>query len=215
MKKILIFGAGFLAGVVTGTVVTVLCYDHQKKKKEKELEETSEGVYKSKPIVTTDENEMRHFYIQGLRDLGIYVWDVDEDGEYDNSFEEEDRQSSIVNPIENDEEEPEEESDSYPVEPNPEPYEIPDHAFGTREFYDSEILMYYKGDHQMTDANYEFVNDWQQHIGDIENRLDKETKDEIYIRNEVEQTDYQILIYADSYAHAVEGEDEPLGDMAD
>jgi hypothetical protein len=213
MKKILIFGAGFLAGVVTGTVVTVLCYDHQKKKKEKELSEKPDGVY-SDHIVTTDVDEMRHFYIQGLRDLGINVWDVDEDGEYDNNFEEEDRQASIVNPIEDDEEPEEEESDSYPVEPNPEPYEIPDHAYGTREFYDSETLMYYKGDSQMTDANYEFVIDWQQHVGNIEDRLNKEDKDEIYIRNEVEQTDYQILIYADSYAHAIEGE-EPLGDMAD
>jgi hypothetical protein len=66
----------------------------------------------------------------------------------------------------------------------------------------------------MTDDNYEMVDDSQNHVGYIEERLDKEDKDAIYIRNEVEQTDYEILIYADSYAHAVEGEDE-LGNMAD
>lgn len=217
MNKIVVFGAGLAVGFIAGTVTTVLCYDHQKKKKEKEISEKPEGVY-SDHIVTTDINEMRRFYIKGLRDLGISVWDVDEDGEYDNNFEEEDRQTSRVNPIDEEDEEPEsdEGDDIYPVEPNPEPYEITSQSHGTKEFYDTEVLQFYKGDRQMTDDNYEFVNDWQQHVGYIEDRLMSETADSIYVRNEVEQTDYEILIFDDSYAHAIEGEDdEPLGDMAD
>ena len=212
MNKILIFGAGVVVGVVAGTVTTVLCYDHQRKKKEKT--EKTEGVY-SDYIVTTDAEEMRKFYIKGLRDLGINVWDVDEDGDYVDNFEEEPQQS-VVNPVDEDEEQEEEsedESDTYPVDPNPDPYEISSREHGTKEFYDTETLQYYKGDGQMTDANYEFVDDWQQHVGYIEDRLNSETADSIYIRNEVEQTDYEILIYNDTYAHAVEG--EPLGDMAD
>lgn len=207
MNKILIFGAGFVVGTITGTVVTVLCYDHQRKKRE--AEETT-----SEPVVANEE-EMRRYYIQGLRDLGINVWDVDEDGDYVDNFEEKPQQS-VVNPVDEDEEQEEEsedESDTYPVDPNPDPYEISAREHGTKEFYDSETLQYYKGDGQMTDANYEFVDDWQQHVGYIEDRLNSETADSIYIRNEVEQTDYEILIYNDTYAHAVEG--EPLGDMAD
>lgn len=207
MNKILIFGAGFVVGVIAGTVTTVLCYDHQKKKQA--AENTS-----SEPVVTNEE-EMRRYYIQGLRDLGINVWDVDEDGDYVDNFEEEPQQS-IVNPVDEDEEQEEvseDESDTYPVDPNPDPYEISSREHGTKEFYDTEVLQYYKLDGQMTDSNYEFIEDWQQHVGYIEDRLKSETADSIYIRNEVEQTDYEILIYNDTFAHAVEG--EPLGDMAD
>ena len=207
MNKALIFVTGVVVGVVAGTVTTVLCYDHQRKKRE--AEETS-----SEPVVANEE-EMRRYYIQGLRDLGINVWDVDEDGDYVDNFEEEPQQS-VVNPVDEDEEQEEgseEESDTYPVDPNPDPYEISSREHGTKEFYDTETLQYFKGDGQITDANYEFVDDWQQHVGYIEDRLKSETADSIYIRNEVEQTDYEILIYNDSYTHAVEG--EPLGDMAD
>lgn len=207
MNKILIFGAGFVVGVVAGTVTTVLCYDHQKKK------QAAENA-SSEPVVTNEE-EMRHYYIQGLRDLGINVWDVDEDGDYVDNFEEEPQQS-VVNPVDEDEEQEEgseDESDTYPVDPNPDPYEISSREHGTKEFYDTEVLQYYKLDGQMTDSNYEFIEDWQQHVGYIEDHLKSETADSIYIRNEIEQTDYEILIYNDTFAHAVEG--EPLGDMAD
>lgn len=218
MNKALIFVTGLVVGVVAGTVTTVLCYDHQKKKLDSDIDAARKyyidklrsigwEVVDTNEIVTESVEEMKDYYIQELHNLGYDMGDY----RYDNSVEE---QKTIVNPVDDEEEEEsEEESDTYPVDPNPDPYEISSREHGTKEFYDTEVLQYYKGDGQMTDSNYEFIDDWQQHVGYIEDRLKSETADSIYIRNEVEQTDYEILIYDDSYAHAVEG--EPLGDMAD
>ncbi len=217
MNKIIIFGAGFLVGAAVGTVVTVFAYQNEKKKWIEKAADLPTKEEKEE-IVNTDAKELADYYIQQLIDLGVEV--SREDIEYDqyddgHTVETSRTRTSLVNPIEEEEDEDEvEDLKDGPIEPNPDPYEVPDHEFGNREFYDSATLQYYKLDHTMTDDNYELVDDWQNHVGYIEERLDKEDKDAIYIRNEVEQTDYEILIYADSYAHAVEGEDE-LGDMAD
>lgn len=216
MNKIIIFGAGFLVGAAVGTVVTVFAYQKEKKKW---IEKAADLPTKEEKedIVVTDTKELADYYIQQLIDLGVEVSREDiEYVQYDDghTVETSRTRTSLVNPIEEEDEDEAEDFEDGPIEPNPDPYEVPDHEFGNKEFYDSATLQYYKLDHMMTDDNYEMVDDWQNHVGYIEERLDKEDKDAIYIRNEVEQTDYEILIYNDSYAHAVEGEDE-LGDMAD
>ena len=217
MNKIIIFGAGFLVGAAVGTVVTVFAYQNEKKKWIEKAADLPTKEEKEE-IVNTDAKELADYYIQQLIDLGVEV--SREDIEYDqyddgHTVETSRTRTSLVNPIEEEEDEDEvEDLEDGPIEPNPDPYEVPDHEFGNREFYDSATLQYYKLDHTMTDDNYEMVDDWQNHVGYIEERLEEEDKDAIYIRNEVEQTDYEILIYNYSYAHAVEGEDE-LGNMAD
>lgn len=202
MKKFLIFAAGMVVGAAVGTVVTVLCYQKEK-----------ERVKNVIPLRMTPD-EKTEYYIQCLRDLGhvIETQDLDEE-----EYEEEDTYTqtlrSVVNPVDEDEEDIYSEEltdDLSPVEPNPEPYEVPSHIFGNQEFYESIVLLYFNDD-VMTDANYEFVDDWQRHVGS----LDLASREgSVYVRNEVEQTDYEICIQKDSYKHTVEGEEE-LGDMAD
>lgn len=216
MNKAIIFGAGLLIGAAVGTTLTVFAYQ---KEKEKWLNEdknnTKKDTHDNDAIETTPE-ELRDYYIDQLRNLGFEVQEAEIDDEYyeeDYIPEEGTRTPSSVNPLPEDEEDSD--NKESPIEPNPEPYEIPEREFGNKEFYDYETIHYYQKDHVMTDANYEFIDNWKQHIGDIERQLDGEAADSIYIRNEVECTDYEVLIFPDSYAHAVEGEDEPLGDMAD
>ena len=200
MKKLLIFAAGMVVGAAVGTVVTVLCY-------QKEKEKNKDNVSSMTP------DEKTEYYIQQLRDMGHVIVSQDLEDEY----EEEDPYTktlrSVVNPVDEDEEDIYSEEltdDLSPVEPNPEPYEVPSHIFGNMEFYESIVLLYFNDD-VMTDANYEFVDDWQRHVGS----LDLASRDgSVYVRNEVEQTDYEICIQKDSYKHTVEGEEE-LGDMAD
>lgn len=200
MKKLLIFAAGMVVGAAVGTVVTVLCY-------QKEKEKNKDKVSNMTP------DEKTEYYIQQLRDMGHVIVSQDLEDEY----EEEDPYTktlrSVVNPVDEDEEDIYSEEltdDLSPVEPNPEPYEVPSHIFGNQEFYESIVLLYFNDD-VMTDANYEFVDDWQRHVGS----LDLASREgSVYVRNEVEQTDYEICIQKDSYKHTVEGEDE-LGDMAD
>lgn len=213
MKNIIIFVAGAVVGAAIGTTVTVLAYQKEKKKWTEAAAKEEPKPATHEDAIVTDREEMRSYYIEQLRDLGFDVYDSLEDDIYDNSVEE--TSKSRVNPIdyEEDEEEIEEGDDSGPVEPNPAPYEIPSHEFGNKEFYEAATLQFYKLDKVMTDDNYDFVDDWTSHIGHLEERLSGEDKDAIYIRNEVEQTDYEVLIFNDSYAHAIEGE-EP-GDMAD
>lgn len=207
MSKIFSFVAGLIIGAAAGTVATVLAYQKEKKKW-MEKGESVKDIREKDNIVSCDIEEMREYYMDQLRNLGFDVREEVEDCEEDYNSE-----ASGVNPLSDEEEEDLDIEEDGPIEPNPIPYEIPEHEFGSKEFYDFETMHYYQGDTVMTDSNYEFVDNWQLHIGDIEDRLNKETKDAIYIRNEVEQTDYEVLIFADSYLHAVEGEE--LGDMAD
>lgn len=216
MKNIIIFVAGAVVGAAVGTTVTVLAYQKEKKKwieaagKEETKEEKHRYTHGPEGAICTNREELRYYYIDQLRDLGFDVYDSLED-DYDNSIEE--TSKSRVNPVDYEEEEIEEGDDNSPIEPNPEPYEIPSHEFGNKEFYEAATLQFYKIDGVMTDDNYDFVDNWTTHIGHIEARLSNEDTDAIYIRNEVEQTDYEVLIFNDSFAHAVEGEE--LGEMAD
>lgn len=220
MNKAFIFAAGFVLGGIVGTTLTVFAYQKEKKQKEedKKLLDGKDGVVvhfsdgsrqivteEVKNAITTSPEELKEYYIQQLRDLGLEIYETEVDEDYDYNS------KSSVNPIDDDdgEEEEEEESDIYPVEPNPEPYEIVNREFGTLDFYDSENLIWYRGDGVMCTANdLEMLDDWQRHIGDVEGRLNGCRGEELYFRNEVEQTDYEVTINKDSYKHAVEGEED-------
>lgn len=213
MKKLLIFAAGMVVGAAVGTVVTVLCYQ---KEKEKNKEKVTEKPEDHNGALVMDEEELADYYIQQLRDLGCVI--IDDDREHETyEYYMDAKAKAQVNPVE------EEETDDYldetdeftPIEVNPVPYEITDHEHGQKEFYSCETLMWYRGDRTMTDDNYELLDDWQMHIGDVEERLMTSKGDSLYFRNESQQTDYEVLIYDESYKHAVEGEDDDLGDMAD
>lgn len=206
MNKAFIFAAGFVVGGVIGTTLTVLAYQKEKKKWAEGKEEPKPATHED--AISTTPEELRYYYIDQLRNLGFEVIDTEEDN-YDNYFASSSVASS-VNPIDDEEEEDEEGDDNcYPVEPNPIPFEIVNREFGTLEFYDSESLIWYRGDGVMCDADdLEMIDDWQQHIGDVEGRLNGCRGDELYFRNEVEQTDYSVKICEDSYKHAVEGEED-------
>jgi len=190
MKKLLIFAVGMVVGAAVGTVVTVLCYQ-----KEKEKNKVTWKPEDHNGTLSMSEEELTDYYIQQLKDMGHVVISQNLEDEY----EEEDIYSEQLT------------DDICPVEPNPEPYEVPSHIFGNQEFYESIVLLYFNDD-VMTDANYEFVDDWQRHIGSIDLAS---REGSVYVRNEVENVDYEICIQKDSYKHAVEGEDDDLGDMAD
>ena len=210
MNKIVIFGIGAIVGAAAGAGITYLCMKDNVKTVNVE---TASQDYKD--AVRTDPDELRDYYIQQLVDLGFEVREeeVNEDNYDDYIFEKE--TTSRVNPLEEEEDE-EDADDLSPIEPNPEPYEIQGRDLGQIESYDCETINWYKGDHTMCDENYDLIDDWKNNVGDIEDRLMKESEDSIYIRNEMQQTDYEVLIYEDSYKHAVEGEDpEELGNMAD
>ena len=122
MKKLLIFAAGMVVGAAVGTVVTVLCY-------QKEKEKNKDKVSSMTP------DEKTEYYIQCLRDMGHVIVSQDLEDEY----EEEDPYTktlrSVVNPIDDEEEDIYSEQltdDICPVEPNPEPYEVPSHIFGNQ-----------------------------------------------------------------------------------
>lgn len=215
MKKLLIFAAGMVVGAAVGTTVTVLAYQKEKKKwAEKSEEEPKKPTYED--AVSTSPEELVDYYIQQLIDLGIAV--DREEIEYeecdDGTIRETSRKrKSLVNPVEDDEEDEDDEDNSeneyYPIEANPNPYEIVEREFGNQEFYDSETLIWYRGDETMCSADdLDLIIDWQMHIGDVTGRLNGCKGDTLYFRNEVQQTDYEVKINKDSYKHAVEGEDD-------
>lgn len=230
MNKLIIFGAGAIVGAAVGVTITVFAYQKEKKQWREDLENARKGLVmteKDEEAIETTPQELAEYYIQQLIDLGVDVSREDiEYDEYDDGYicETSRKRTSLVNPVEEEESEEEDEDNDQedgPIEPNPDPYEISSNEFGQKEFYDTETIIFYQGDHVMTDSNYEFVDGWEKHVGYIEDKLlgmdaSKKGQDTLYIRNEVECTDYEVLIYTDSYKHAIEGEDdEPLGDMAD
>ena len=206
IKSILIFAVG--AGV--GATVT---YFVQKHKYEIAIEEASAEVNgylpNHKNAESMSEDELKEYYISCLKDLcfGIYERERYED---DDEYYRED-----VNPVEEDEGD---DSDISPVEANPHPYEIGVAEFGRQdESWNSETLSWYKDDLTMTDDEDEPLDNWKSHVGfeNIDQVLADCDGDAIYVRNEVEMCDYEILIFRDSYKHAVLGEEDDLGDFAD
>lgn len=209
LKAALIFAAG--AGVGAGVTYLIM--------KDRTLVELSDserdemiGRETQKDAITMSADELRDFYIQGLKDLGFGIeerFDDDED-EYTGT--------SRVNPLDEEEEEYEDNSDPAPIDPNPFPYEISTAEFGDRgEDWSSDTMSWYREDKVMTDDDNEPLETWEKHAGfdGCEKVLSTTQADAVYVRNELEMCDYEILIFNDSYTHAVLGMDEDTGDMAD
>lgn len=196
-------GLIFAAGAAVGSIVT---YFFMKEKKEEDERVTVKDTAK----LSMSEEDLKEYYLDGLRELGFGIEERFIDGEK-------------VNPVEGeeywdtDDDEEDDDCDISPVEPNPVPYEISTDEFGRKDDYSSETLSWYKDDITMTDDDDEVIDDWKRHVGidRVDDILKDSDADAIYVRNEVEMCDYEILIFRDSYKHAILGEEDELGDMAD
>ena len=199
-------GLIFLLGAAAGSVVTYFLTSDKKEDRKKDIS--------FKDADHMSEEDLKEYYLEGLRDLGFGIEErfVDEGS------------GEKVNPVEGEEywetedvDDEEDDSDISPVEANPVPYEISTKEFGMKDDYSSETLSWYKDDITMTDDDDDVIEDWKIHVGidRVDDILKDSDADAIYVRNEVEMCDYEILIFRDSYKHAVLGEEDELGDMAD
>lgn len=194
----------FLLGAAAGSVVTYFLTNDKKEDRKNDIS--------FKDADHMSEEDLKEYYLEGLRDLGFGIEErfVDEGS------------GEKVNPVNeywetDDDEDEEDDSDISPVEANPVPYEISTDEFGRKDDYSSETLSWYKDDITMTDDDDEVIENWKSHVGieRVDDILKDSDADAIYVRNEVEMCDYEILIFRDSYKHAVLGEEDELGDMAD
>lgn len=193
----------FLLGAAAGSVVTYFLTSDKKEDRKNDIS--------FKDADHMSEEDLKEYYLEGLRDLGFGIEErfVDEGS------------GEKVNPVneywETDDEDEEDDCDISPVEANPVPYEISTDEFGRKDDYSSETLSWYKDDITMTDDDDEVIENWKSHVGieRVDDILKDSDADAIYVRNEVEMCDYEILIFRDSYKHAVLGEEDELGDMAD
>lgn len=194
----------FLLGAAAGSVVTYFLTSDKKEDRKNDIS--------FKDADHMSEEDLKEYYLEGLRDLGFGIEErfVDEGS------------GEKVNPVNeywetDDDEDEEDDSDISPVEANPVPYEISTDEFGRKDDYSSETLSWYKDDITMTDDDDEVIENWKSHVGieRVDDILKDSDADAIYVRNEVEMCDYEILIFRDSYKHAVLGEEDELGDMAD
>lgn len=204
---------GLLVGAGVGAGTT---YILMKDKYEKEFADEVVALNHEDALRMTKE-ELRDYYIEQLKDLGVGIFtedDLDED-----TYNE---LASRVNPVDDDEEEEEDEDDDEedgPIEPNPEPYVISESEFGTKDDYSTQTLHFYKDDEVFTDEDNEILDGVGRLVGDTIDDITSCEGESIYVRSETICCDYEILIFDDSYAHAVEGiddeDEEELGDMAD
>lgn len=208
-------GLGLLVGAGVGAGAT---YILMKDKYETELEQDRIECDHENALTMTEE-ELRDYYIDQLRELGVNIFtqnDIPEDVYED--------LKSKVNPVDDDydedeeEDEDDEDEEESPIEPNPEPYVIDEDEFGSNGDYSTQTLHYYKGDEVFTDEDNDILDNVGRLIGDTIDDITSCKNDSIYVRSEVICCDYEILIFDDSYAHSVEGieeDEEELGDMAD
>lgn len=187
----------FAAGMVCGAGLTYVIMRSTSKTPENAIQDHSEDAM--------TEEELIDHYVNGLKELGYGVMTEDEYA------------SSSVNPIDDDEDEDEEEEDEGPLEPRPTPYFIEEGDFGSKDGYSNVSMSWYKGDSTMTDEDNEPMDNWEYLVGGIQDKLQACNDDTMYVRSEVSMCDYEILIFDDSYKHAVLGEEdeEDLGNMAD
>lgn len=225
MNKPVIFVLGVIVGAGAGTLVTKIILDDKYAKMiDSEIKAVKEGIVKTvdketKEAITTTPEDLKAYYIQGLKDLGFGVLEETEYDDYED-YEGDDGPdeyfTSSVNPVEEDdedgddeeEEEDEEDDDSdiAPIEPNPDPYVVTKtEAFSSG--YEVSTLHYYKEDGVWTDTDYNFVDNWANCLGMAAKQVVNSDDESIYIMNETQEAVYEILIYNDSYKHAVEGED--------
>lgn len=211
LKAALIFavGAGVGAGVTYLIMKDRIPVELSDSERDKMFRRETQ---KDAEVMSAD--ELRDFYIQGLKDLGFGIEERFDDDEEEYTGE------SRVNPLDEEEDEEEYDDDSAPapIDPNPFPYEITTAEFGDRgEDWNSDTMSWYRDDQVMTDDDNEPLDTWEKHAGfnGCEKILNSTEADAVYVRNEVEMCDYEILIFRDSYSHAVLGMDDDLGDMAD
>ena len=189
----------FLLGAAAGSVVTYFLTSDKKEDRKNDIS--------FKDADHMSEEDLKEYYLEGLRDLGFGIEErfVDEGS------------GEKVNPVEGDEywetedvDDEEDDSDISPVEANPVPYEISTDEFGKMDNYSSETLSWYKDDITMTDDDDDVIDNWKMHVGidRVDDILKDSDADAIYVRNEVEMCDYEILIFRDSYKHAVLGEED-------
>lgn len=213
MNKALIFVGGLVIGGALGSGITYLVC----RKKIKESIEDTKELCDHKDAITVDEEELRDYYIQQLRDLGVGVYS-DEDDIPEDVYAT--LRHTRVNPLP-DYDEDEDEDDIYeeddapaPIDPNPFPYIITSDEFDTNDDYSTSTIHYYKKDQVFTTDDHDIISNPDDFFGRTMSDIENSPLEAVYVRNELQTCDYEILIFDDTYSHAVEGEDE-LGDMAD
>lgn len=211
MNKGVIFVLGVAVGAAAGAVVTKIILD-DKYKKLLASNVTIDPDHTNCDTMT--EEDLKEYYIQGLEDLGFVIKEVEADDVdyYEDAGSE---YFETVNPIDEEDEE-KDDSDISPIEPNPVPY-ILDHLPASMfEQYEVTTIHYYKGDNVFTDTEYNIIDLWQTALGECADQVKSSKEDSVYVCNEVQDTIYEVLVYDDSYKHAVEGvTDDDLGLMAD
>lgn len=209
MSKGLIFVFGLVVGAAAGSGVTYILTKRQNEVIERE-------ILDQKDAISTNREELEAYYIQQLRDLGCQIFNPDEDeDEYEEFVENYNR--SRVNPIPDEDDEEEEECPA-PIEPNPFPYVIDEDMFDTNDDYSTDTIHYYKGDDTFTTEDYDIIDGITDILGKCVDDIKSSDSDAVYVRNESQTCDYEVLIFNDSYKHVVEGEEddeEELGNMAD
>lgn len=213
MNKGIIFVLGVAVGAAAGAVVTKIILDDKYKK-----------IIASNVTIDPDhtncetmtEEDLKEYYIQGLEDLGFAIREVEADDAdyYEDAGPE---YFETVNPVDEEDEEDEEDyNDIAPIEPNPDPYILDNLPAGMLNDFEVTTIHYYKGDNVFTDTEYNIIDSWQSALGKCADDVKSSNEDSVYVCNEVQNAIYEVLVYDDSYKHAVEGvTDEDLGSMAD
>lgn len=218
MKKGIIFVLGVAVGAAAGAVVTKIILDDKYKKiiANDNVRLKAAGLIPNQDHVgveTMTEEDLKEYYIQGLEDLGFAIREVEEDADYYEDAGSE--YFETVNPVDEEDEE-EDDSDISPIEPNPVPYILEHLPASMFEQYEVTTIHYYKGDNVFTDTEYNIIDSWQSALGECADQVKSSDEDSVYVCNEVQNAIYEVLVYDDSYKHAVEGvTDEDLGSMAD
>ena len=200
----------FLLGAAVGTAEGAgITYILMKDESEKE-----EVRANHEDALEMSEEELIAYHVQQLKDLGVdMISGLDVPDDLFNEI------TSVVNPVEDDEEDYEEEDDEEedisPIEPNPDPYLIDEDEFDNNDDFSTCTIHYYKKDDVWTDEDLDIIAAPVDLLSvEMVDDIKSSTSKEMYVRVEESCVDYEILIFNDSYAHAVEGEDE-LGDFAD
>jgi len=211
MKKGIIFVLGVAVGAAAGAVVTKIILDDKYKKL---LSSNVTIDPDHTDVETMTEEDLKEYYIQGLEDLGFAIREVEADDAdyYEDAGSE---YFETVNPVDEEDEE-EDDSDISPIEPNPDPYILDNLPSGMLNDFEVTTIHYYKGDNVFTDTEYNIIDSWQSALGNCADQVKSSKEDSVYVCNEVQDTIYEVLVYEDSYKHAVEGvTDDDLGSMAD
>lgn len=130
-----------------------------------------------------DDPDVANEYIEKLKELGYLDDDDDADDIYDDEREE-------VNPVDNDGREP----------------ELIDAQIFISQGQDmQETLHYYIRDDVICDDQYEVMDNWREILGE-EWKTALDGEDSVFVRNFERETDFEILIFDQSYENAIMGD---------